>query len=1032
MSMTPTHFRSLDVLLSRRLHIAAFSFFLLLLTQTHSSAQTIDCPLCPTNGARDTLPPHIKCYVGMTSYLDSTGFAHISPLTPLSLLGDNCPVLTVWANQTRYYCRDIGVKSMIIFAQDSAGNIAQCTTRITVVDTIRAKAVNCPKDTTLRLASGACTSQNFNFTTPSVSDNCAASTPMSQKSGLPSGSSFPSGISTVVFEATDAGGLKTTCSFKITVSPPVGSLGSPTCVTSLDVNLTETCQASLVARDILTGTNLHCLSDYQLALSFNATPIANNTITGAYIGKTIKAQITDNQTNTTCTANVNIKDAIAPRIAAPNDTLVACNATNALGATPISATGTATVLAECSTTTTTFSDAIFNTPTCNGSFATAPTGFPTTLRFDAVKGQQANRLVVRTFKVTDASSNSAQIQQVIYVKKTDLTLVACPANITVQCSGNGVNTTPDSALISNVLVRGTGRPTFANGAAISGGGCSISTTFSDTRLNNATGYALTRTWIITNACSNETRSCVQIVTILDNPPVIACKSALPVTLASGTGIATVTASSLVASLTDACTPLSNLMVRIQRMTNGMPWPDSTQVTFNCNDIGSSAVEVLVKDEAGLMAKCQTSVQVSDPNRVCRAPSQPVIIGRVETEEGREIVSNVLLKSDINTTIWQFTRSANFNFNGIPRGDDCALTPSRDSDLLNGVTTLDVALMSRHILDVQPIKSALKQIAGDVNADGSIDALDMVITRRMVLRLLNAFPNNKSWRFVPKVFQFTATATTVPTLNYPEFLQFVNLTDTVRAADFWAVKIADLNGTATGPAVRANPQVDVRGGRNALILNVQNEFLEKDKTYDIAVSSDKMDADGFQFTLNYDNRALKILSIEQGELSDFSTANYALFPSEGKVTVSWNGSPDGKASPMNIFRLRLTAKQSVQLSDVLRLTSDLTPAEAFSLAGDTRSVQLVVKGAPSNDFNLCQNDPNPTTNGTTNIRFRLPEASEARLTLYDLSGKIWGIETRSCEKGDNTWRINTPSVSGVLLYRLDTPSHSATRRMVVGN
>jgi hypothetical protein len=1029
--MTRTNTRSLDATTLRCLQIAVFTVFLLLFPQLQGNAQTVDCPLCPTNGARDTLPPHVKCYATVKGYLDSTGYKYISPLTPLSLLGDNCPYLTVWASQTRYYCRDTGTKNLIVFAQDSAGNIARCTTRVTIIDTLRSKVLNCTKDTLFRLSGGECTSPRFNFPTPSVSDNCSATLTMVQKSGLPSGSPFPSGISTVLFEATDPGGVKTTCSFKVTVSENVATAGSLLCVGSLDVGLGETCQTTLTARDLLAGTNLHCLADYKLAITYNSVVLANNTITSDYIGKILKAQITDLQTNNGCIATLTVRDLLPPRIAAPADTLVTCAQTDVSGSTPTSITGTARVIADCSPTTTSIYDISYNTPTCNGSFATAPVGFPTTVRFDTTKGKLANRLVLREFTVTDLSRNVSKVQQVIYIRKTDLAVVVCPPDITVQCSGNGINTLPDSALLNGVLVRGTGKPTFANGSAISGGGCSIGTAYQERRTNNTTGYTLVRTWIITNICTNSTRTCDQFISVVDNPPVIACKTNYTANIASITGIATVPALDVVASLTDACTPTANLMVRIQRLTGGMPWPDSLAVTFNCNDTGRTSVEILVKDETGMMSKCQTTIRINDPNSVCRAPTQPAIFGSIETEEGRAIVSNVRLQSATLPTVEQFTRASKFSFFGMPRGDDCDLTPSRDSDVINGVTTFDVALMSRHILDIQPIKSPLKLIAADVNADGSVDALDMVITRRMVLRLINLFPENKSWRFVPKVFQFLPTATTNPALNYPEFIAFVNLRDTVRTADFWAVKTGDLNGSATGPAIRGNgSQAELRGA-NPLILNINNELLEKDKTYDIDISSDALNADGFQFTLNYDKNLLKILSIEQGDLSNFNHTNYALFPSEGKATVSWNGSLDSKASPMNLFRLRLSAKQTVRLRDALRLTSDLTPAEAFSLAGDTRSVELRFKGVQSNDFDLFQNEPNPTINGATNIRFRLPEASDARLTLYDITGKMLKTELRNFEKGDNVWRINTPTVSGVILYRLETPTHSATRRMMIG-
>ena len=1030
--MERTTNRSLGATTVRCLQISVFTLLFLLFSQLNGNAQTIeDCPLCPTNGARDTLPPHIKCYPTTNAYLDSVGYSHVYPLRPLSLLGDNCPVLTVWASQTRFYCRDIGVKNMIIFAQDSAGNIAKCTTRVSIIDTVRSKIVNCPRDTSFRLNGGECASPKFNFDTPSVTDNCSAPLTMVLRSNLPSGSVFPSGVSTVLFEATNSGGVKSTCSFRVSVNEFAVTAGSLLCPAALDVGIDASCQATLVARDLLSGTNLHCLADYKLSLIYNATTLPSNTINGSYIGKIIKAQIFDLQTNGTCNTTLTIKDITAPRIAAPADFEVTCAQTSATIAAPTSLTGVPTVLADCSPTTVNFSDVSLTTP-CTIGFTTMPQGFPATLRFDSLKGQNAARIIIREFTVTDLSGNAAKIKQAIYVRKTNLSLVVFPSNINVSCRVNGFNTTPDSVLSNGIWLQGTGNVRLTNGAAINGGDCQIAASFNDRRVNTATGYTIFRTWSVVNLCTNETKTSAQSINITDNAPVITCKTDYAAAIVPTTGIATIPALSLVNTLTDECTPFPNLMVRIQRLTGGMPWPDSVEVTFNCNDTGRTSVELLVKDATGLMSKCQTTVQISDPNSVCRAQTQAAIFGIIETEERKPIVATVKVQSATNPNVWQMTRASNYSFLGMPRGDNCELTPSRDSDLLNGVTTFDVALMSRHILDVAALSSPLKLVAADVNADGSIDGLDMVITRRLILRQTSAFPDNKSWRFAPKVYQFPPTANTNPALSFPDFLAFVNLTDTVRGADFWAIKTGDLNGTANGNAFGNAPTVDLRGAENALILNADNEFLEKDKTYDIEISSDKMDADGFQFTLNVDKYALKILSIEQSGLSNFNHTNYALFPSEGKATVSWNGSLDSKTSPMTLFRLRLFAKQTGRLRDALRLNSDLTPAEAFSLAGATRSVELTFKGIPNNDFTLFQNEPNPTIDGSTNIRFRLPKASDARLTLYDISGKIMHSETRLFDKGDNAWRILTPSVSGVFLYRLDTPTHSATRRMVVGN
>lgn len=1027
--MTRSNTRSLDAHTLRRLHIAAFTL-LMLLFSLKSTAQ-VDCPLCPTDGSRDTLKPHIQCFTNYKAYLDVAGYRYVSPLSPLTLLGDNCPVLTVWASQTRYYCRDIGTKSMVIFAQDSAGNVDRCTTRITIIDTLRPFFTSCPRDTVFRLSSGECTSPVFNFLTPSVSDNCSGLATVTQKTGLPSGSRFPTGITTVSFEGADLSGNKATCSFRVTVNDNVPTASSLLCLSSLDVGIGEACQTTLTSRDLLTGTNLRCLADYKLAITYNSTTLTNNVITSDYIGKTLRAQVTDLQTNNGCVAFLNIRDLTPPRIQAPVDAEVSCIQTNAAGATPTSVTGEPRILAECTATAMTYTDLTYDTPNCNSVFTAAPTGFPASLRFDTAKGRNASRIVIRRFYVRDFSNNIAETFQAIYVRKTDLALVTCPSNITVQCSNGSLNTAPDSVAVNGVWLKGTGRPAFVNGAAISNGGCRIATPFADVKTTTATGYNIVRTWSITNTCTGEMRMCVQTITVVDQAPVLACRTNYTAAISATTGAAVIPAIDLVASMSDDCTPLSNLVVRIQRTAIGTSGQDSAQITFTCADTGRTNIELIVKDAAGFSSRCQTSIRVSDLNNVCRIPTQPAIFGVIETEERKRIVSNVTVKSATNPNIWQFQRTSSYGFLGMPRGDDCDLTPSRDSDLINGVTTFDLAVMSRHILDIQAIASPLKQIAADVNADGYVDALDMVITRRMVLRMIDAFPNNKSWRFVPKVYQFPAIATTTPVTNYPEVLNFINLIDTVRTADFWAIKTGDLNGSANGAAFGNNNVAQVRSGSNPLIINAQNILLEKDKTYDIELKTDKLDVDGFQFTLNFDKNVIKILSIEQSELSHFNQDNYALFPSEGKATFSWHGSSDSKAFPMNIVRLRLSAKQSVQLQDALRLTSDLTPAEAFTLAGDTRSVALTFKGNQPNDFVLFQNEPNPTINGTTNIRFRLPEACEAQLTLYDMTGKIWATKAAKFEKGENNWQIATPSVSGVILYRLETPTHSATKRMMVG-
>ncbi len=714
--------------------IGFFFFFLTLLQTTTLSAQILYCPYCPVNW-RDTIEPHAVCKTTVTGYLDTLGTKYISPIVLDNFSTDNCPVIIISASKTRFTCADVGTQNVILYVRDTAGNRAQCTTAVTIMDTIRPKMLKCPKDTTMTLGASQC-NKVFSFATPTLTDNCSSNLTVTQNTGQTSGSAFPIGTSTVAFTGKDAGNNTVTCSFRVTVN--------------------------------------------------------------------------------------------------------------------------------------------------------------------------------------------------------------------------------------------------------------------------------------------------------DIAPTIACKSQFAPKLNSTTSRLVVTPFDVAASISDNCTPLSNLTVKMRRTGSGTGFPDSSSLTFGCGDTGRIAVEIWAKDQSSLISKCTTTIYVNDSNSICRAPTVPALLGQTMTEEGRAISTKIAMTSAAMSPMSQnSTMTGAYTFSNLVRNGNYNLTPRRDSDWINGLTTFDIALMSRHILNSQLITSPYKLVAADVNRDGSIDALDLLITRRVILRQIDSFPNNRSWRFVPKSYTFPSGIEPF-LVTFPDFLAYTNVTDTVFNADFVALKTGDLNGSATNTPLTNS--IEPRS-QNIFVLEAQDALLETGKTYDIIIKTPKLTPSAFQFTLNFDIHSLKFLAIDPLDLYNFSSSNYALFADRGKATVSWN-SFDSNAEPMNMFILKLQATRPIRLSEALHLSSDLTPAEAYSSAGDRMAVDLRFKGVNTEggDFRLFQNDPNPF-NGSTRIQFRLPEASDAKLTVFDETGRILKVQKGNFKKGNNDMTVDFqeyPLVSGVLLYRLDTPTHSATQRMVLLN
>ena len=83
-----------------------------------------------------------------------------------------------------------------------------------------------------------------------------------------------------------------------------------------------------------------------------------------------------------------------------------------------------------------------------------------------------------------------------------------------------------------------------------------------------------------------------------------------------------------------------------------------------------------------------------------------------------------------------------------------------------------------------------------------------------------------------------------------------------------------------------------------------------------------------------------------------------------------------------------------------------------------------------NITLYQNIPNPF-NGSTVIPFELPQADEAQLTIFDVTGKVLLTVFIEGQKGYNEFEISTAQIgqSGVLHYQLESNQKVATKRML---
>ncbi|MBK7937016.1 MAG: hypothetical protein IPJ82_07925 [Lewinellaceae bacterium] len=176
------------------------------------------------------------------------------------------------------------------------------------------------------------------------------------------------------------------------------------------------------------------------------------------------------------------------------------------------------------------------------------------------------------------------------------------------------------------------------------------------------------------------------------------------------------------------------------------------------------------------------------------PQVYAISGNIKTHNGVAMQNlKVKITGSASATVYTDTLG-NYSFANIPVGGNYTITPERDSNDLNGVSTFDLVLISKHILASELFDSTCKIIASNDNKSTSVTTFDIVEIRKVILGINNAFPNNTSWRFFPAITAFSNPSNPFMTPLPPESIVISNLQGDYSGADFTAAKTGDVNNT----------------------------------------------------------------------------------------------------------------------------------------------------------------------------------------------------------------------------------------------
>ncbi|NNK90113.1 MAG: HYR domain-containing protein, partial [Saprospiraceae bacterium] len=458
-------------------------------------------------------------------------------------------------------------------------------------------------------------------------------------------------------------------------------------------------------------------------------------------------------------------------------------------------------------------------------------------------------------------------------------------------------------------------------------------------------------------------------------------------------------------------------------------PDIDTIYADCSFVGLTNYTVYLWSGNVVIDSCTNLLQILDGGGFCPNPLIGTISGLISTEDDRMVDDVVvdLMGSEFPAILTE--EDGIFAFPAMPYGGSYEVVPVKDTDHLNGVSTLDLIEIQRHILGIQPLTSPYKLIAADVDNSGSITSLDLLELRKLILGVYEEFPNNTSWRMVDAAYNFIDPYN--PFLyDIPEDYE-IGLFNTSMDINFIGVKVGDVNNTAV--ANLYDQRIEARSASDFSFV-VNDQKLKKGELSNIVFSAESMEkVDGYQYTLKIDRDKVEFVGFNPIDPTmDLNNVNLS-HSDNGIIHISWNKLSDYGNELTQLFEIVVKPKSDVWVSDVASVLEKGIPAQAYfeneiqDLKIEFRNDEIVEE-----DIILYQNQPNPWLQ-STDIKFYSPVSGDVILKVYDINGRVVHSRNMTSSIGLNKIELrkdDVGSASGILYYELISGNERLMEKMLL--
>ncbi len=443
------------------------------------------------------------------------------------------------------------------------------------------------------------------------------------------------------------------------------------------------------------------------------------------------------------------------------------------------------------------------------------------------------------------------------------------------------------------------------------------------------------------------------------------------------------------------------------------------------------IRIYAIDEDGNYDFCDASLTLNDNFDCCpdlEFGASTMIAGSILSSEGtplEEVNVSIMSNEPEFPRIQSTSNEGSYTFNGLKYEKNFELSAANNENTKEGVTTLDLVLIQRHILGIAVLDSPYKVIAADVNGNGKVSAVDLLQLRKLILGLYpgNKLPENTSWRYVNSSFEFSDALNPFP---FTEKINVSNLNHAMYNQNFIGVKTGDVNGSISA---LLNGSAQVRSAQNFNVV-ADNKTITKGSVVSVDFTvEDAISLYGMQFGVEFNSEMMNYNKISSDAL-EISEAN--VNAENGLLSISWN-EIDLKSFDKGevLFSIEFTSNTNGKIADYVSLNDQVLTSEVYNEKLEIRDAKLNFRSVISDKFVLLQNEPNPFATNTS-ISFELPEEGIANLKVYDVTGKVVLERNEGFVKGLNTIVIKKSDIgtSGIMYYQLTFGNDSATRKMIL--